>query len=96
MHAGRYDESVASSQQALERDERYLNAWINLGAAQFRRKEYQEAFVAYSTAHTIDNASQLAWSGLVKTLLRLRRYKEAWRTLLARTSPSITGMRTAP
>jgi tetratricopeptide (TPR) repeat protein len=47
---------------ALERDPRYLNAWVNKGSSLLKLGRYSEALAAYDEAIRIDPQSALAWN----------------------------------
>jgi tetratricopeptide (TPR) repeat protein len=59
---GNYHEAIKSFDMALERDPRYLNAWVNKGSSLLKLGRYSEALAAYDEAIRIDPQSALAWN----------------------------------
>ena len=64
--AGRYDQSVERSRQALELDPNFWWSYQELGLAYERKKQYSEAMAALEKAHQLDfNHSSLGYLGNV-------------------------------
>lgn len=78
----RYEEAIASCQQALQGDGRWgranpSQAWMNQGVALRRLKRYNEALEAYDRALQLSPDYALAWNNRGVVLLNLGRYQDA-------------------
>ncbi|MEM7066984.1 MAG: tetratricopeptide repeat protein, partial [Cyanobacteria bacterium P01_B01_bin.77] len=73
----RYEEAIASYDEALEHKPNYYIAWHNRGVALEYLGAYEEALVSYSKATQLKSDYHLGWIGRGNILNKLGRYEEA-------------------
>jgi tetratricopeptide (TPR) repeat protein len=83
----RHEESLTSVERALALDAQDDAMWGVRGAALRHLKRYTEAQAAYHTAYTLalrnPEGRATAFQGELRTLLRLTRWRDAWRLVNA-------------
>lgn len=75
----RYDEAIASYNQAINLQPDLVNAWVGKSKILRRLERYEEAIAAINQAIQIAPEHQPAWFGKACTLIKLRQYEEALR-----------------
>jgi tetratricopeptide (TPR) repeat protein len=73
----RYEEALATYEQALLLDLNYVYAWDGKGWALWKLKKYVQALAAYEQALRLDPNFANAWLGKGHTLDGLKRYEDA-------------------
>jgi superkiller protein 3 len=71
--SGQYEDAVSSLQRAITTDNKYTDAWNELGYAYFKLGKAGEAIQAYSTCKTIDTKNTMACSGIGDVYRYLRK-----------------------
>ena len=77
MNLGRYEEALASYDQALKLQPDYLEAWHNRGNVLLNLGRYEEALASYDQALKIQPDAHEAWHNRGNALLNLGKYEEA-------------------
>jgi serine/threonine protein kinase/regulator of sirC expression with transglutaminase-like and TPR domain len=73
----RYDEAIATLDQALQLEQNYPQAWLKRGEALGAMQKYDEALKAFDEALKLKSDLAIAWSNRGAMLVKLQRYDEA-------------------
>lgn len=86
LYLARYQECLESAERALTLDSADFNTWGVKGSALAHLRRYQEAQVAFHRAYHLalpsPAARVAAFRGEFRVLLRLRRFRAAWRLMM--------------
>jgi tetratricopeptide (TPR) repeat protein len=74
---GNIEEAMLAYQAAIAADPNFVDAYINLGAIHFERKEYEQALEMYRKATEKQANNVTAFSNLANVEYKLKRYAEA-------------------
>jgi tetratricopeptide (TPR) repeat protein len=78
---GRYEESLAYSNQAIELNPNYQKAWDIQGIALLSLGRNEEALASFNEGLKINPNSLVAWAGKIRALNRLSRFEESFASL---------------